>query len=941
MGECKFRLQKISRANDWKTWLFVLFLCLCTVSSAQPSKISTSGILETGTGKRNVPVDSIVSKLGGTIGDLIKGQEAGVQVRKSDGSPTAPDEIIIRGGISLRGDYLPLIVLDGIILNSSLTETPNPWGNTPDLNDFQSMQSLLRGINSEDIASIEILKDASATAIYGSKGANGVVVITSKLGCMAADKIKKEVRWSSSVSLSMPAKHLNMLSYDDFVNYRNALGLPFILQGEIKKAEWWEEVFKPSLSTSNYIGYNESLKRTDISLSIFYTSDKGIIPRSGFGELGIRGGFNTVVNNRFKFGARAYITRLSSDAVLATTYLGVSSTVKDIASSVPAFGQGEDYFSWKSDYDDHSLLWRIIPEAYFEVKMLRYFSLKISGGVDYFNNNRTRWMGSQIDMGRAFNGIAGSAGIYSANYNTDAVLSGTFLVDNHHKFTIHAGALYYGNYKNRAGSSGMDFSTQLLRGAGIGSASAYAPPIFSNDKVSYFGSIANLTYHLDDAVNLNAGVRGDKAQKFDKDFYYSPYASFRWDISKHKFAVPLTDLKISTLALSGGWGRSHFDNIDPISRMEDYLFQNTPLTVASSDALFYNIRVKNRYTEYHSGLELGVFDNRVIVRSDYYNGKTSEQMFIYDFDPAATGHIFWRSKTSLKKSGYELSIAVQPVKRQDMSWNVSANVAFNRVKIIDQGLSQNLLGSTGYAGFVGRSLGAYGANSENHVTAYINTFAPGLFYGYKTQGIVTAENLYSVPPFKGQKLKPGDVQFVDVNCDGNVDEHDKVAIGNPNPKCIYGFNTSFRYKKFTVGMRFDGTYGNDVLNMNLFYQNNISGVNNVSRKAYFDSWSFDNKHNAPAIGAFGLTEISDRFIEDGSHLRLSNLSFGYDFDMSKLKWINSMNLSFNISNLFIISSYSGYDASVSSFTGDWSLKGIDMGAYPFARVFSLALGAKF
>ena len=881
-----------------------------------------------------------------TLGELLQGQVANVQVSASDGSPGAAVDINIRGGSSIVGDFQPLYVLDGVILSSSNLDVANPWS-TEDKGDYQNIQNMLWNIKVSDIASIDVLKNTSATAIYGSRGANGVIVIKTKTG----SKLNKEISWSSNAGISTLMQKQKLLSGPDYKNYyQQLIGNSFVENG-IEK-DWQNEIFVPAFSNNHNLSIAGMLRRTNYYISFNTNQNFGIVLGTNSTDYALRTNLEQIISPFVKIGARFLISQNGTNMTQSTTLIGSNSLTTSVY-AVPFEAEGENPLNWRDDYRDQSSTWRIIPQGYFNFTISPWLTAKILGGIDYIEKTRFRWMGNQIEKGALENGRAGHSWLQSKRYNisTNLIYDRTF---ENHRVKFEMGGELMANNEIKLSNYASDFAIQVLKAKAINFASFASNPIYTKINSSTYAGYGVINYYFQDLVEFQFGSRGDHLIDFDKSMQAYPFVNSRVNLLKEKTG------NITSFSLHGGWGISGKNELYPYLELNNITLNDPSLFIPFEQALSFVGRIDSKTNQFNVGFDVGFVDNRLKLSAQLYAGNTTDKIDIHDFRTPEVietvddfgiinstlkpyDKIYWRKNLELQKWGIEVTFSAIPIKTNSLSWNITSNFGLNRIKMLNTGLPDTSpdLGYTHGRGFVGRSVSGL---SNVGATAFIQGYTPGVFYGYKTQGVITDDHVLLTPPFEGLRLSVGDPKYIDLNNDGTVDANDKVVIGNPNPDLIFGINNILNYNKLFIQMRIDGVVGNDVLNLNKLISENVSTLQNVSFEAYREAYSTVSEMGTkPKIGAEVLDQISDRMIEDGSFIRLSNITVGYKIPLNNeiLESLRELNVNLMISNAFVLSKYSGYNPDVNSYAGDWSRRGIDMGAFPSARTFSFGFTAKF
>ena len=939
---------KVKRCIVLKTFLIASMLNVLFVMPIQSQVLENPIVpvadLQFSNSGQSIVPDSIQALKNSSIVELLKGQIAGLKVSKADGAPGAAFDIAVRGLNSLRGDNQPLIVVDGVMLNPTNLEVMNPWRNLDGL-DFQSNQNALWGLNSENIAQIEVLKDASTTALYGSRGANGVILIKTKNG----NKKSMELKWSSNVALSTLAKRIDFLSPNQYIDYRNKLSSPSLDITGLLTADWQKEAFKNSISTNHNISLSGTQRSTSFYLSLFYGNEEGIVKGTSANNFGMQLNLDQKLNDKIQFGSKIIFTNNVVSMTQSNSYLGASGIINQLGAA-PYAGIGENAASWLNGYNDDANAYRAMPNMYMKVQLSPSWSLMMNSGVDFMKKNRLRWMGPEIDRGKINNSRAGLSELSAMHYNEDATVSFKPISNSIHLLQFDLTGGYFGYENIGTTTQSYDFFSTALRGNGINFGSKMVGPVYDKNTSSTVYGTFNAQYKYLDKYEIKAGVRSDKLLNYDDQPSYFPFVQAKWDLAKEAFAK---NLNLNNFFLKGGYGMSGTNTIDAYTDSSKYFLSQPALSIPFFKSLSYHLRLQTIKKEWNVGFESSMFNNRLTLGLVYYNGNVVDELSAYNFSSpqkiinadSTLSYVtpvkqFWQNKMTLQNQGIETTISLLLLNSKNIKWDIGGNVAFNRNQVTDVG-GNTLLGATNEYGIKGGSVGVLGGKNL-YATAFINKSAPGVFYGYRTQGVLSVENSVTAPTLNGVKLMDGDVNYTDINPDGVIDEKDKVVIGSPNPDFIFGFNTALTVYRWTVKAMFDGMVGNDVLNLNRLYSENVNGLNNISISAYNNAWESGSTENkSPKIGSTSLNEISDRLVEDGSFIRLSTITVVYDLPIKNNKVISSLNINALVSNLFTLTSYSGYNPNVNSFSGNWSMSGIDSGAYPNARSISLGIMAKF
>ena len=898
--------------------------------SAEKQKIEERGVpqhglTESDRGMIIIP-DSVLAQRHATLADLLQGQVAGLQASSFTGAPGAALEMQFRNRGTIRGDLYPTYILDGVVLNTPMQDNANPWSGFDQVY-YQSLQNTLISIDSRNIESIEVIKETSATALYGDRGANGVVIIRTRSGAPKTFDVNVSANWG----VKSIARRLDLLDAAEYADYMARRGIAL---ESSESYDWQDEIFRPALNQNYNIGLSGTSGRTSYNLAGWITSDGGVIRSTGSNGVGLLTALDQQVSKNLRAGVRMLVDRSVVNSTSSSAYLGATSVMTAVLES-PYVGDGENALSMLRSYDDRSTMWRLLPQAYLNWKISRSLSFDVQGGLDFIDKKRYLWMGDGVDKGAFENSRAGRSDLRTANYNVRAALKGDFRFGERHRLRLMAMGEFFGNNSSSLLTSASDFVDGSLGFEGISLGADIHRPSFTKNDYSEIGVAGEVAYSFGGLYAISGGLRADCIVDMDTEMELYPFASASVNISNHSFWEPMRRI-IPKFELRGGYGASGRSSVEPYSNLTRYTLGDATLWVPYQKQLYYKGMWRSVLREWHVGLNMEFLSGRMGLDVAYYDGETSDRLQVRDSSPDRIYDISWQNSLAMDRHGVEITLSGEPIRRRKMSLSLSATVSFARNVITDCG-TDNLLGATGRYGFRGNPVGVANGG-DAYVSAFVEGAAPGVFYGYRTQGVVGAVHMQQTPPFEGRRLQVGDVKFIDVNQDGQVDQYDKVAIGNPNPKALLGFQAKFRYKRFSASMSIDGALGGDVLNLNLLSLGNVAGRSNLSSEKYASSLS----GKGPALGGFGTEQISDRLVEDGSYCRLTNLVFSYSFALPKrVKWISALEVNLMLNNLFTVTGYSGYDPAVNSYAGDWTLNRVDMGSYPRARFVSLGFSARF
>lgn len=913
-----------------------------------------------------------------SVASLLQGRASGVQVTSNVGAPGASVSIRIRGANSLRGNNEPLYVVDGVIINSAGEDVLDA---SSDSNQAQQTQNGLTGINPRDIESMVVLKDASATAIYGSRGANGVILITTKKGKLG----KAVINIFTSTTVAQITKTIPVLDGVGYAEYRNAsaaidgLDPRYVIddrtvyiadsngdpQGDpLDQINWQDDIFRTAFSTNAGLNFSGATEKSNYYLSGSFNNAEGIVPNTFLVSSNLQFNYSNNLTDKLKIDTRVgiYIGRgdLSQGASISG---GSRSFTRQLISYNPLIdGEIEDdpelYNPYKflnnfEDKIDEKRLNASINLTYSITDALKY---QMRAGTNYRNKNRSRWYGAETSKGSFTNGYLALSGLEKLAYTFDNLLMYNKRFDNKTRLNVTVGISYDGSDADNNIYEVGDFPISNLREKSpqLGELvlTPYSSLGFSDNIFSYLG---RATYTINNRYMINASFRADKSSKFQgtNQTGYFPAAAFAWTASNEKFLR--NSESVSNLKLRISWGQVGNQAINPYQTFNNYgaVFYSdpsnstvlgvAPLNIANKDLTWETTEQTN------IGIDVGFWNERLVASIDVYKKETTD-LLINLPTPTSTGfQNFLKNQGSLENQGVDFSIDGLIIDKEDFSFSIGGNISFNKSKITDlSAIPPNAIYIDGELETVSAYLGSSvstGNNFKSPANIFIEGEEVGLFWGYETAGIYQDQaSADAGPTYNGNPNLAGDVIFVDVNGDGNINDGDKTNIGNPNADFVYGINANLTYKGFSLSMLFNGVQGNEILNGNLLIEDFAVGSgNNIRPEAYYDAWSDTNTTGAfPRIGSITATNVpTDRLIEDGSYFRLNNITLAYDIVLPEKSPLKLVNLYVAGNNVFTITNYSGYDPELTSFLYDGTIQGVDWVGTPNISSFVLGLNLKF
>lgn len=931
-----------------------------------------------------------------SINSALQGKIAGMQVKQNDGAPGAGLTIQVRGANSFSTDTQPLYVVDGLPYGGG--------GGAPDtgLSGTGSGSNPLANINPNDIESIEVLKDASSTAIYGSRGANGVVIITTKRG----KEGKNNITFSANFNMSKVAKKIDVLDPVTYAKYMNEqtynsdplAQLPYrgewyynsdtqgnILTNTGKYSPAPEDYAHPGVYTDEYgntynVGSTDwqdaifqtgSTQEYNISLdggnaqggymmSLNYTNQKGIIVGSDYKRFAVRSNLWRKMTSWLEAGLNINYTNAVTNFVNSSTSGGdgviYSALVFPTTYDSSINTKDENELNWlaanpyvyvREAFDEYRAN-NIYLSSYFEATLAKGLKLRENLGFNYSNNDRNMYYNRLTRQGyEPTNGTGGQGTSWSQGLTSETLLSYNQTFNEDHAINALAGITFEeSNWKyNRM--SAYDFPSDLTKMWDMSAANKVYPLASGRGKKRMQSNLARLGYSYKGKYMATASYRADGSSVFVEGNKYAHFLSgaLAWRISAEPWMERLHAFDDLKLRLS--YGQTGNQGIDtyatlPAMSVAGYVFGNS-LSSGYAEQTWkgpINRNLKWETTDQVDvGLDISFANSRVNFTVDYYYKRTRDLLQKVNIETNSGYTQMATNIGNVTNSGLEIAGSFHPYVHKNLEWKIDANISFNRNRI---------------GGLTGDQYASNFVNGIKNVFVLRNGCPIGTVVGFVEDGFydniaeVRADARYANISDGEAKNMIGEIKYRDYNNDGQITDADKRVIGDTNPDFIYGLTNTMQYKNITFSFFLQGTYGNDIVNANTITNNtsaSMTGISNITREQYDTRWTAENPQAArwPKAVASGYTRewrFTDRYIEDGSYLRLKNISLGYTF-FPKWKGIGSINVTATASNLFTITKYSWYDPDVNAFGGDVSRQGVDLYSYPSSRTYSLGLQILF
>lgn len=935
-----------------------------------------------------------------SLNNLLQGRVAGLNVSTSMAAPGAATSVTIRGASSLRGDNQPLYVIDNVPQSSTGEFATSAMGG----NDFQIAQDPLSALNPADIEDITVLKDASATAIYGSRGANGVIIITTKKGKAG----KPKVNITANFTVANARNLHDMMNLEEYAAYANMKvnkgeekfypqpnGEMHYVFGEnvteylkdptnpelynnIKYLNWQKEAYGTAFSQVYSAAISGGSDAMTYYISANFKDINGIVQNTGIKQGDLRANITanlskSVTLNLVMGGSLKQNDMMTGGNTTGGVAGSLARTVLDTApyltpSNDPALVNNMDaktnVYSWMNDYDDitDDQNFNASINLNWQINQWLTYSLRTGGNVS--SNERSRWYGMDLTIGANDQGVLAVSNLSKSNYSVENLLNLNVGLSKDIRLAATAGVTYDVNTFINKNVKGTRFTVFDLRTKGMHLASVKVneqPTQKDYQLLSYIGRV-NLSAY--DKYLLTGSIRADGSSKFQKGkrWSYFPSFSLAWRMEQEAFLKEVDWL--DQLKLRVGYGVTGNQGIQPYATFSDYS-QVIDYATATGDRLLamgvtnlQNNGLKwERTSSWNAGIDFAFLKSRLSGTIDVYQKKTTDLLISRNL-PASSGfNSVMINQGSLLNKGIEISLNGDVIRnRNGWTWNVGGNIGFNKSSIEDLGFAPSDFGMLkGVRGYQGSTIG----DQFGIANIFLVGEAPGLFFGYQTQGIIQTEDVVngqvayiakdgSTKYYKssvGNDLTPGSIKSVDLNEDGVVDENDKTILGNPNPDFTYGFQTSIEWKNLSLSASFNGVYGNDILNANNRAEMTPSKQsNNIRSQAFQNMWTPENPSNLYPTATSNIKNVVyDRYIEDGSYLRCSDITLNYVLPTTWMKKIGFQKTSLfaSVKNAFVLTNYNGYDPEINSFAFDGLRPGVDMNAFPSMRSYVFGLNVTF
>ncbi|MGO4293619.1 SusC/RagA family TonB-linked outer membrane protein [Chitinophaga sp. RAB17] len=857
------------------------------------------------------------------VEQALQGTTSGVTVQSNSGQPGKGISVRIRGASSITGGNDPLYVIDGYI-----------GGN-------------LESIAPSDIESMEILKDASATAIYGSRGANGVVMVTTKSGKSG----KTRVDFSTWLSKNMLPKKLDLMNAYNFALQKNlkgqvtGTGSPFTaaqlaaFQQNPNVTDWQDELTQKPLVQNYQVGVSGGSENVKYYFSYSHLDQPGILINSGYKRDVLRANVDVKLNKKMDLKVNitgllptSHNTDFSGDLTDPFSQASIwdpTSPVKDAQGNYIS----RSNFAALSTNPVQNIMSRSVDGKTSNMTATGVFTYRIMDHLTFTSNNsyelqsqQTQWL---IGPGtnEAFNGND-YAKVENSRYRSWQ--NSNFLTYNNrfgdHSLTVTALVEQASKMNNNTIAQANNLSTYSLGywNLGLGKTQSTSSGYWADALISYMGRV---NYTFRDKYLLTVSVRTDGSSHLIEKYSTFPAVAVGWAVDKEGFMAGskvVTGLKIrASYGQTGNQAVPAYSSIAQVGTSSPYYFDgstpsvNTPLGTPVSSSLKWE---KN--TTYDVGVDMELWNGRLTFAADAYNKKVTDLLYNTDNPFYYGGGSYQRNIGSVKNTGLEFSVGGTPVVGKDFKWTSNFNISFNRNEVLDLGGQDNVI--------------VNGIGSAQQGVSIIKVGQPlGTFYGYKYLGTWKSEEKAEAALYG---KKPGDTKYLDIDGDKKLSGADLTTIGNGMPKYYFGFTNDFSYKNWNLNIMFQGTHGNQMYSFSqAFIMGGLGDSRDATSSKILDMWTPDKQTDVPVYG--NPNEIrSSRYVYDASYIKLKNISLTYGVPENLLSRIHVRSLDVYISaqNIWTITNFPGYDPEVTNATNAIT-QGLEAGTIPNPKTYTVGL----
>ena len=873
-----------------------------------------------------VKAEQIAAYPAGGITQALQGRAPGVQIQANNGDPGASFKIRIRGGSSINASSDPIFVIDGFVGGT----LPPP----------------------EDIESIEILKDASATAIYGSRGANGVVMVTTKKGKAG----KTTVELNTSYSSQREINRLDLLNGEQYTAYLKELTPSYVSPGQ--NTDWQDEIFKPGSIQNHQLSFsggNQSVKYY-VSGSVF--DQQGVIVRTDFKRYSVTNNLSFDVSKRVRIGMNLFAQRTGRHGTRTQEGSGGAGSTGAVASALkfmPNQGiynpdgtytiaqQGDPIdnpFAIVNELQNESINDRLQANFSADFDIFEGLKFRTTLGASINNQRESSFQPTTLNQGRNVGGQATQDGDKNTNLINENYLTYSRTLGGAHNLSLLGGYSFQKTTFESFGARSQSFISDAVSFWNLGSASVFQAPNSNLSQTELFSYFGRINYGYKDRYLLTLNARYDGSSNFSKNqkWAFFPSGAVAWNVMNEDFMQNVKFFNSWKIRVSYGLtGNQAISPYQTLARFSPTLAVSNgklvnavrPTTVANDNLTW------ETNAQFDVGTDIGFLNNRFNLTIDYYNRVTRNLLFSVPLPQYSGFQSQLKNIGKVGNKGVELGLDSK-VFTGGFKWDLGLNVSANRNKVLELPDGSDIQYGSGPGHMIG--LGN---------TQILRVGQPvGSFWGWVYDGVYQQGD--SFLPGGGFEQVAGGEKYRDLNGDGKLNADDRRIVGNPNPNFIWGINSDFRYRNFDLNIFFQGSQGNDLLSYTLLELESIASPFNSTVRA-LDRWTPTNTNtDVPKRSAARPQRVSTRWVYDGSYARLKNIALGYNLPAALLDrvFVSRVRIYVSAQNILTFTKYPGYDPEVNYSSGGSGSNsnrnlGLDYGSYPNAKSYTVGLNVGF
>jgi TonB-dependent starch-binding outer membrane protein SusC len=865
----------------------------------------------------------------------LQGRAAGVNISATNGAPGSPMKVRIRGGTSINASSDPIYVIDGFV-----------GGALPP---------------SEDIESIEVLKDATATAIYGSRGANGVIMVTTKKGKPG----KTQINFNTSYSTQREINRLDLLNAEQFADYITEARPDFVPAGF--NTDWQDLIFRRGAIQNYQLSFSGGSENVNYYVSGAYFDQQGVIINSDYDRFSLTSNVNIKASEKLNIGLNLFARRTSSDGV--RTQEGSGGLTPGVVASAFKFEPDQGIYKPNGTYttarlndphdnpyavatelENQSISDRFQANVFGEYSILRDLKFRTSFGATTNNRRAGSYSPTTLSEGRNVGGWGRIDAGKSTLFLNENYLTYNKSFNEMNNLTAMVGYSYQTSSDESWGSEAQNFLSDAFSFWNLGGSALWQAPYSGLTEWQISSYYGRLNYSLNERYMFTFNARYDGSSNFSKNnkWAFFPSGAFAWNMKNESFMADVEPVSFwkwrVSYGVTGNQAIEPYQTLARFSPVFTVIGGQTvnavrPTTVANNDLTWETT------TQLNIGTDIGLFNDRISLTAEYYRSVTSDLLFNVQL-PQYSGYTSQlKNIGELENKGVELTLSSRNIDRE-LKWNMDLNFSANRNKVLSLPEGNDIQYGSGPGHLVG--LGNTQILREGYPV--------GSFFGWIYDGVYQeGDDFVAGGGFEqtagGEKFRDIDGRDAEGNLtgepDGTLNGNDQTIIGNPTPDFTWGWNNDVKFKNFDLNVFFQGSQGNDILSYTLMELNLLSGINNATTEA-LDRWTPTHTNTDIPKASVGRTRrVSTRWIYDGSFVRLKNLALGYTLPASVTQRLNMTRFRIYVSaqNVLTITKYKGYDPEVNynsdSATDSNRNQGLDYGSYPNAKSYTVGLNIGF